>query len=405
MEEDNMRLGQWVGLLAFILAVAILWELRQLVLLLLVASILATALNRPVRWLEHRGANRTLASTIWVVGILSLIVAVGILVVPPFLNQFQQLTELVPLGVDQFAGWFDSWLQWLPDEVAQYLPTVDDVVAQLRPLASGLANNVFRLFSGFLNVTGSMLVVVVFMVMFLISPAPYRDRFIRTFPSFYRRRVDEILTMCEVDLVAWIVGTLLNMVIIGVVSGLVLWILGVPLVLANALLTGLLEIIPNVGPFVATVLPAMIALIDSPWKALGVVVAYLLIQQLEQFLLVPIVMGQQVSLLPAVTLAAQIIFASFFGFLGLFLALPLVIIARVLLREILIKDILDEWTNPPGGEGRSRPGDRAQAGTETETVFVSEPFLDLSDFPTDTLNTSPSPPQSSPSSSSEPDIF
>ncbi|HEY9661171.1 MAG TPA: AI-2E family transporter, partial [Allocoleopsis sp.] len=101
--------------------------------------------------------------------------------------------------------------------------------------------------------------------------------------------------------------------------------------------------IPNLGPFLSTIAPTAIALLDSPWKALAVIIAYFLIQQLEQFLLVPIVMGQQVSLLPAVTLLAQIAFASFFGFLGLFLAIPLVIIVRVLVREILVRDVLDQW--------------------------------------------------------------
>lgn len=369
-----MKLGQWVGLLILVLSILILWQIRQLLLLLFVASVFATALNRPVRALVQRGMPRAVASAILVIGLLGLLTGFGVLIVPPFIDQFQELTQLVPEGVKQFSVWIESLMSRLPGELTSYLPDVGNLIEQIQPLMRGFANNIFRIFSSFLNVTVGALAVFVFMIMFLVNPTPYRDRFIRLFPSFYRRRADQILTLCEVDLVAWIIGTLINMVVVGVVSGIVLWILGVKLVLANALLTGLLEAIPNVGPLISTLMPAAIALLDSPWKALAVVIAYVLIQQFEQFALVPVVMGQQVSLLPVVTLSAQIIFASFFGFLGLFLALPLVIIMRVLFQEILINDILDQWTDVPDSQRQASSEQPSHLGS------TSKAFLDLKDF-------------------------
>jgi predicted PurR-regulated permease PerM len=85
------------------------------------------------------------------------------------------------------------------------------------------------------------------------------------------------------------------------------------------------------------------ALLDAPWKALAVVILYIVIQQVETTILTPIVMQRQVSLLPAVTLLAQVIFAVFFGLLGLFLALPITVVAQVWIKEVLVKDILDRW--------------------------------------------------------------
>jgi predicted PurR-regulated permease PerM len=70
---------------------------------------------------------------------------------------------------------------------------------------------------------------------------------------------------------------------------------------------------------------------------------YIVIQQLEQYLLVPFVMAKQVSLLPAITLLSQVVFAIFFGFLGLFLAIPLVIVGQIWIREVLVRDVLDPW--------------------------------------------------------------
>ncbi|MEO1342081.1 MAG: AI-2E family transporter, partial [Cyanobacteria bacterium J06635_13] len=76
---------------------------------------------------------------------------------------------------------------------------------------------------------------------------------------------------------------------------------------------------------------------------LAVVILYVVIQQVESNVLTPIVMQKQVSLLPAITLLSQVAFAVFFGLLGLFLALPITVVAQVWLKEVLVKDILDRW--------------------------------------------------------------
>jgi predicted PurR-regulated permease PerM len=122
-----------------------------------------------------------------------------------------------------------------------------------------------------------------------------------------------------------------------------LLILRIKLPLAQAALAGILTFIPNIGPALSVVPPMAIALLDTPWKVIAVLILYILIQQVETNLLTPLVMAQQVSLLPAITLLAQVFFATFFGFLGLLLALPLTVVGQVWLKEVLVKDILDKW--------------------------------------------------------------
>ncbi len=87
-----------------------------------------------------------------------------------------------------------------------------------------------------------------------------------------------------------------------------------PLPLVNALLAGLLEFIPNIGPVLSIVPPALLALLDAPGKSLAVIVVYLLIQQFESLVLVPVIMAQEVSLLPVFTILAVVVFASFLVF-------------------------------------------------------------------------------------------
>ncbi|HEY9661997.1 MAG TPA: AI-2E family transporter, partial [Allocoleopsis sp.] len=269
-----MNFGQWLGLVALVLSLFILWHIRQLLLLLFVAIVFATALNRLVRQWQRTGVKRGTAVAISVIGLLAIIALFTALIVPPFLDQFQQLTLLVPEGLQLLERWLENLLDRFPGATSQYVPDVADIVNQVQPVASSLVNNVFQLFSGFINLTGGVLFVVIFTIMLLINPHAYRRGFIRLFPSFYRRRADEILTLGETDLVNWIIGTLFNMLVIGTVSGIVLWALGVKLVLANALLAGLMEAIPNLGPFLSTIAPTAIALLDSPWKALAVIIAY-----------------------------------------------------------------------------------------------------------------------------------
>ena len=129
------------------------------------------------------------------------------------------------------------------------------------------------------------------------------------------------------------------MTVIVALSGVGLWLLRVQLPIVNALIAGLLTFIPNVGPFLSVIPPAAIALLDAPWKAGAAIGLYIGIQQIESNILTPIVMKREVSLLPAVTLLSQVTFGIFFGFLGLFLALPLVVVIQVLIQELWIERI------------------------------------------------------------------
>ena len=130
---------------------------------------------------------------------------------------------------------------------------------------------------------------------------------------------------------------------IAALSGLGLWLLQIKLVLVHALMAGILNFIPNIGPAASVIFPLMIAVLDAPWKIIAVLVLYFIIQNIESYWLTPIVMAKQVSLLPAVTLIAQLLFASLFGLLGLLLALPLTVVAKTWIEEALFKDLLDTW--------------------------------------------------------------
>ncbi|KJH71063.1 AI-2E family transporter [Aliterella atlantica] len=337
-----MGIGQAIASVVFIVCLYISWQIRQVLLLVFTAIAIAVALNQLVRVFQRFRIKRPIAILLSVSIVLLLLAGFFILVVPPFLDQLTELAKLAPEGLERLRS-LTSWLQELiPEQVVQDLRNWGGLTQQLRALMFSLFGNFLTLFSNSLGIILNVLVVLVLTLMLLASPAPYLRGFILLFPASYRRRAAEILQQCEVSLGGWVTGTLFNMGIIAVLNAIALLILQVPLALANGVLSGILTFIPNIGPTLSTIPPILLALLDSPGKAVAVLVVYIIIQQVESNVLTPLIMKKQVSLLPAVTLASQLIFASFFGFLGLFLALPLLVITQVWIKELLVKDVLNQ---------------------------------------------------------------
>ncbi|OYD92357.1 AI-2E family transporter [Nostoc sp. 'Peltigera membranacea cyanobiont' 210A] len=353
-----MNLGQWIGLIAILLCLYILWQIREVLLLMFAAVVLATTLNRLAKRFQSFGMKRGFAVLLAVAIFFAGVVGFFWLIVPPFAQQFQELTYQVPKGFGRFNSWLDALRTRIPDQLVPYIPDINSLIQQVQPFANRLLGNSFAFVSGSLEVVLKILLVLVLTGMMLADPIAYRKVFVRLFPSFYRRRVDGILDKCEVSLEGWITGAFIAIFVVGVMSLIGLSILHVKAALALAVLAGFFNLIPNLGPTMS-VIPAMaIAFLDEPWKAIAVLILYFIIQQIESNFITPVVMAHQVSLLPAITLIAQLFFVTFFGFLGLFLALPLTVVAKIWLQEVLIKDVLDEWGN--------------NHKKETELVIVSE---------------------------------
>jgi predicted PurR-regulated permease PerM len=353
-----VNLGQWIGLIAIVLSLYILWQIRDVLLLMFAAVVLATTLNRLARYFQRLGMKRGFAVFLSVAIFFAGIVGFFWLIVPPFTQQFQELTDRVPQGFQRFNTWLDMLKTLVPSQLSPFIPDFNSLSEQAQPFVNKLLGNSFAFVSGSLEVVVKVLLVLVLTAMLLADPHAYRKVFVRLFPSFYRRRVDGILDKCEDSLEGWITGAGFAVFVVGLMSLIGLSILHVKAALALAVLAGFMNLIPNLGPTMSVVPALAIALLDDPWKCLAVLILYIFIQQVETNFITPIVMAHQVSLLPAITLIAQLFFVTFFGFLGLLLALPLTVVAKIWLQEVLIKDVLDEW-----GHSHTK---------EAELVIVSE---------------------------------
>ncbi|MEO1403981.1 MAG: AI-2E family transporter [Cyanobacteria bacterium J06635_1] len=344
-----MKLGEWIGLFCLMAALYVLWSIRQILLLAFTAVVIAIALNSLVRQLQKFGLKRRYAVPIVVTSSFLVVALFFVGIVPPFAEQFTVLIELVINGIREIPDRLTVLEEQLPGQLR--LPELEEFIEWVTSPDSAVIdvfNNFFSFFNSSLKVLLQLLLVLILSLMFLGNPTAYRSGMLRLCPSFYRNRADSILENCEVALCNWLAGILLNSVFVFTMSFVGLSLLGIRLVFAHALLAGILNFIPNIGPTLSLIFPAMVALISpDPWKVIAVIILYVIIQQVESYWLTPTVMARQVSLLPAFTLIAQIFFAAVFGFLGLVLALPLAVVAKTWLQELVIKDILDSWQEGP----------------------------------------------------------
>ena len=176
-------------------------------------------------------------------------------------------------------------------------------------------------------------VLLVFLAMYIgAEPEVYRGWLLAVVPATSRAQVRLVLAEMATVLRKWLVTQMIAMVVIGVVSMIVLLMLGVKAPFALAFIAGLFEFIPTVGPLLSAVPAILMAFVDSPEKALAVLIAYWGIQFLENNLLIPYLMRGEMDLPPAITLVAQSLMTLVFGFVGLMVAVPLTAAVLVPLR-------------------------------------------------------------------------
>nr|WP_228037988.1 AI-2E family transporter [Nodosilinea sp. LEGE 06152] len=328
------------------IALVILWQFRQIVLLIFAAVVITIALNSLVR-LFSRVYGWPRPRSVLVTGALVLLGGVLFLglMLPLFVSQFQELLLLTPKGFEQLGVWFDTFQanppDWFPDQDLRLVPGLPDLLRQAASIGSTVFGNFLTFFSSSVAIVLQVLLLLILTLMMLANPAAYRRLLLRLFPSGYRRRADEILTKCEKSLMFWLGGVALSSIFVATISFTGLVLLGVPYAFAHAMLAGLFNFVPNLGPTLSAVFPVFVALLQSPGTALAVIVLYVLIQNVESYWFSPMVMQKQVDLLPAATLISQIFFATFFGPVGLILALPLAVICKTWIEEAWIIDVLD----------------------------------------------------------------
>lgn len=204
--------------------------------------------------------------------------------------------------------------------------------------------------------TGTVLIL--FMALYIGADARlYRHGLLELVPHRSRSRAEQVIDAARDALRRWLVTQLIAMVVMGVVTTVVLFAMNVRAAVPLGILAGLLEFIPTVGPILSAVPSVAMAFIDSPEKAAAVAVAYYFIHFTENHLLIPLLMKEGVNLPPVLTILTQAAMALAFGFMGLFVAVPMLVLATILVKMLYVEDVIGDPTPLPYTVERPPAGD------------------------------------------------
>lgn len=325
----------------------ILWSLLELIVLVFGATVLAVlirALAEPIARagrLPHR-----VSVAIAVLLMLGLLAAALWLFGRESEAQFAQLSDALPHAwaaakeriLQLPGGKFLVHSVQGPSGPARMMPSLADVLGRL---GSTLADLILLLFGA---------------VFIAADPSLYKAGILKLLPAGRRALAADALGDCDRALKRWLVGQLVSMALVGLLTGLGLWLVGIPSPVALGVIAGLLEIIPYAGPILSAVPGLALALTQSPNEALWALLVYVAVQQIEGNALMPLVQKRAVSLPPALTVFAVVASGMLFGPAGLVFAGPLLVVCFVLVKRLYVREALETPTPIPG-ETRSEARD------------------------------------------------
>ena len=192
---------------------------------------------------------------------------------------------------------------------------------------------------GFLS---ALLVIVATAVYFAIAPDVYVSGMVHLVPTWYQPRARSIILEMGGTMQGWLLGQLIDMIVVGVLAGFGLYALQAPLALALGVLAGLFTFIPYFGTIIAGVLGAVVGLTVSLNETLWIVGLFLVCHAIEGYLVSPFVQRRTVHLPPALTLLSMVVLTAFFGLLGVLVATPLIAVLRVGVTRVYVEDVLGD---------------------------------------------------------------
>jgi predicted PurR-regulated permease PerM len=322
--------------LAILTVAALLWYAVDVFLLVFAGILLAILLRAPSDWLSERtGLPGGWSLGVVMLALVAVLALLGWLMVPSLVDQFAELYESIPQSLDnlrQRLAQYD-WGERLLDEERR---------ARLLPDATAILGRATGAISATFGALGSAVIILFLGLYLAISPGVYANGFTRLLPPDKRQRARQVLAEIGHILRRWLVGRLLTMTVIGVLTFVGLWFLGIPLALVLAFLAALLSFIPYIGPIVALVPAVLVAFAEGPNQALFVLILYVGVQGVESYLLLPLVQQWTVDMPPALTIAAIVLLGVLFGGLGIALAAPLAAAGMVAVNMLYLEDFLGE---------------------------------------------------------------
>ena len=340
-EKQNISSAQVAYRTVLLAAGLLLFGLlfRQLVTLLLailMTVIVAIPLAAAARRLERYRIPRAAGALLTLVAGIGLLVLVIYLLIPPFVDQTNEFVDDVPAIVKDlekvYADVTGQSTGEVGDKVQHFFERYTDNPNRLIGPLTSIGLNVA-------GILGALVLILITAYYMAIRPDPLVNGLVRLAPPPRREHVRHVLARIRQSWIGWMEGVAIDMLVTGVMLYVALTIVGLDFAIFFAVLSALLVVVPYFGAIAGAIPPTLFALTDSPGKAVLVLGAYILVQQLESNVTIPIIMAQRVRLHPAVIAIGVVVVGQLFGFVGLFVAVPILSLIIITVEEFWVKPV------------------------------------------------------------------
>jgi predicted PurR-regulated permease PerM len=326
-----------VALAAALLVLGLLFkQLVTLMLAVLMTVIIAIPLAAGATRFERRGVPRALGALMTLLGGLAVFAGIVALIIPTFVDQVNQFVDDVPTIVDDLEHTVGDVTGDRPSEVG------DDIERFLRRYTDKPERLIGPITSIGLNVAGVLAAIIVMLITayyMAVRPQPLVEGALRLVPPSRRDHARHVMDRLRTSWIGWLQGVIFDMFISGTLLYIGLTIIGLDFAILFAVITALLVVVPYFGAILGALPPVLFAFTDSPGKALATLIVYVLVQQIESNVIIPLVMSRTVRLHPAVIAIGVVVVGRLFGIVGLFVAVPVISAIVILTEEFWVKEM------------------------------------------------------------------
>lgn len=305
------------------------WTIRDILILLLIAITLASALEPLVElFLQWRIPRSVSVVAVYILA-LAFVVLIGFLVTPPVIQQFQQVTnnDFLASEISNKIGPNSFLRDFNLTEILS--KNVQSLANQFNVLSENFFSKTLGVFNGFIEI-----VTVLVVSFYLLAEKNGMKNFVYTLaPKESQPKILHIVTRIQKKIGLWMIGQIIVSAVIFAITFIALTVLGIKYALVLAILSGFFELIPYIGPFVAAIPAIFFAFLQSPTLAVVVMIMYIVLSKIEGYVLVPKIMQKTVGVSPLVILLAILIGFKLAGIFGILLAVPVVAVIQVIIEE------------------------------------------------------------------------
>jgi predicted PurR-regulated permease PerM len=311
-------------------------QLVTLLLAILITIIFAIPLAAAASRLERRGVPRPIGALLALLGGIAVVALLITLLIPPFVDQTTEFADDVPRIVRDLEGDYADITGEDPGEVGDRVQEwvekwTDDPERLIGPITS-IGLNIA-------GILGALVLILITAYYMAIRPEPLVNGMVSLFPPARREHARHVLNRIRRSWIGWMEGVIVDMIATLVLTYIGLTIIGLDFAIFFAVLSALLVVVPYFGAIAGAIPPVLFALTDSPGKALLALAVYVIVQQIESNITIPIVMSQRTRMHPAMIAIGVVVVGQLFGFVGLFVAVPILSLIVIVTEEFWVKEI------------------------------------------------------------------